>query len=282
MTLNEAHNLPDCLASLATFDEVVVVDSGSTDRTVEIAEEWGARVVPFSWNGRYPQKKEWSLRNAGARNDWVLFVDADERVPPALVEEIGAFLNGEPRHSAMAVRYNYVFLSKTLRFGYRPEKIILVRRSRCRFPYIDPTHVPHMWEVEGHYQPEVDGTVDRFRSRMLHDDADDLYSYFARHNRYSDWEAVIDPEAFVTEASSTAFRLLAKRAWYRMPLRGTAAFIHSYFIRLGFLDGRPGLHYALARAFYYWQVGVKRRSSKQARTMRTTSRSGRHQARYRR
>ena len=83
-TLNERRNLAECLDSVAWADEVVVVDSGSTDGTPEIARQAGARLVEFKWNGRFPKKKNWALENVNWISEWVLILDADERITPEL------------------------------------------------------------------------------------------------------------------------------------------------------------------------------------------------------
>ena len=87
---NDAENLRECLRSVAFGDEIVVVDSGSRDQTAEVAESAGARLVQFAWNGKYPRKKNWALENVPWRHEWVLIIDADERITPALEAEIAA------------------------------------------------------------------------------------------------------------------------------------------------------------------------------------------------
>lgn len=257
MTKDEAENLGKCLASLSEFSEVFVVDSSSTDGTVEIARACGAEVIDFEWNGRYPKKKQWALDNLPLNHEWVLYVDADEQVPPALLAEVRALMISGPSHRGYFIGFDYVFLGRVLRHGHRIYKLILLDRRVVRFPDVDDLEATNMWEVEGHYQPLVDGSLGKLRSRMLHNDHDSFFDWIDRHNRYSDWEAVVQQHAMPYSESQMRWRQLAKGALARMPMRGMAAFLQSYIARLGFLDGRPGLHFGLARGFYYWQIGVK-------------------------
>ena len=259
MTKDEERNIAKCLASLAAFDEVFVVDSNSTDRTCAMATDRGAKIVPFSWNGKYPKKKQWCLENLPFSHDWVLYVDADEEVLPSLAEEIRRVMADRGGHAGFFVGYDYVFLGRVLRHGHRVYKLVLFDRHRGRFVDYDDLDVANMWEVEGHYQPLIDGATDVLRNRMLHADHDTLFHYFDRHNRYSDWEAVLRAKGKLISPhdSQPGLRGLLKRVFNVLPLKGAIAFMDSYIIRLGFLDGRAGFHFALARGFYYWQIGIK-------------------------
>jgi glycosyltransferase involved in cell wall biosynthesis len=263
MTRDEEANIAKCLRSVRGFDEVFVVDSGSRDATCAIAAEMGAHVVPFRWNGRYPKKKQWCLDELPFRHDWVLYVDADEEVTPRLTESIRQALAPAPRHAGYFVGYDYVFLGHVLRHGHRVYKLVLLDRHKARFPERDDLDVANMWEVEGHYQPLVEGTTGVLRPRMRHDDHATLYHYFERHNRYSDWEAALRGRGTLlreAEAQPRGRRAL-KKMFARLPLKGLVAFLHSYVWKAGFLDGRAGFHYAVARAFYYWQIGIKSREA---------------------
>ena len=263
MTKDEEANIAKCLRSVRDFDELFVVDSSSRDRTCAIAAEMGATVVDFRWNGRYPKKKQWCLDELPFRHDWVLYVDADEEVTPELTEEIGRVLAGPPRHAGYFVGYDYVFLGHVLHHGHRVYKLVLLNRHKARFPERDDLDVANMWEVEGHYQPQVEGTTGVLRRRMRHDDHATLYHYFERHNRYSDWEATLRARGTLlreAEAQPTGRRAL-KAIFARMPVKGLVAFLHSFVLKGGFLDGRAGFHYAIARGFYYWQIGIKSREA---------------------
>ncbi|MFC7334162.1 glycosyltransferase family 2 protein [Rhodocista pekingensis] len=260
MVRNERANLPGCLASLEGMAEIVVADSGSDDGSADIARAAGARVVPFVWNGAYPKKKQWCLDLPDLAHDWVLFVDADERLTPALRDELRRLFAAPPAAAAYFLDSRPVVLGRVLRFGARYRKIALMHRRRVRFPPCDDLAVAAMWEVEGHYQPQVEGAVGRLRAPLLHADAKPPFAWVERHNRYSDWEAWLDAgtgRAAILGTEGRARQRL-KRLFAALPGRPLAVFLYEYGVRLGFLDGRAGLHHALGRAFYYWLIAYKR------------------------
>ena len=261
MTKEEERNIAKCLRSLEAFGEVCVVDSASRDRTCAIAASMGARVIPFRWNGEYPKKKQWCLENVGLEHDWVLYVDADEEVPAALEEEIRALMLTGASHAGYFAGYDYVFMDRVLRHGHRVYKLVLFDRRRGRFVRQEDLEVTNAGEVELHYQPHIDGRVGRLRNRMLHNDHETLFHFFERHNRYSDWEAFVRERGTLLAhgGAEVGQRAAVKRLFAALPFKGLVAFLHSFVLRAGFRDGAPGFHYALARAFYYWQIGIKRR-----------------------
>ena len=118
-----------------------------------------------------------------------------------------------------------------------------------------------MWEVEGHYQPEIDGSVGRLETSMVHDDHATLYHYFERHNRYSDWEAALSAHRQGGGESQLAIRGRLKSSFAAFPCALWLSLPTSYLFTGGLIDGRAGFHYAVSRSFYYWQIDLKRRNS---------------------
>lgn len=261
-TKNEAANLAYCLAALKDFDQVIVCDSSSTDATQAIAERFGAEVLPFFWNRQYPKKKEWSMRHPSVRHDWVFMLDADEIVSKELVEEIADLLRSGPKCAAYFIEGRFVFLGRALRFGHRNCKMMLVDRRRTTFPHPDDLDIPGGWEVEGHYQPTIAGKVGRLRHSLLHWDRKPAAAFFGRHDLYADWEARLAQRGTLTRlaAGESLARRLMKSAFRNVPCRWLVAFLHSYVFKLGVLDGAPGFHFAMARAFYYWQIALRGRT----------------------
>jgi glycosyltransferase involved in cell wall biosynthesis len=262
-TKNEEHGIEKCLSALAAFSEIIVVDSNSTDRTSEIARSAGATVVDFTWNGKYPKKKQWQLENVETKHSWVLFIDADEYPTAELIAEMRNRLDelNQIKFAAYDVPLEYVFSGKALKYGHRVVKRCLVQKALCRFPEIDDLEAPGMGELEGHYQPVASGQVGRFSSRLLHDDQDPIRTWFDRHNRYSDWEAYLRTNPKVKSAAAKR-RSLQGRIFDAVPFKPGAFFVFAYIAKAGFLDGRPGFDYAFALSAYYWQIGLKVREAK--------------------
>lgn len=254
LTKNEERHIERAVSSALAFQRVLVVDSGSDDRTVELATKSGAEVIQFSWDGVYPKKKEWAL--AHTDTDWVFYLDADEFFDEAVLGEIAAIVK-DKNISAFEVPLRYFWEGTELKYGHRVSKRIGMRKSQCFWPRPNDLDVKNMWEVEGHYQPQtISGKIVRASSPIGHQDEDGLFDYFARHNRYSDWEAhMLHKGDIVSHASRSKLGRVA----VKLPAKPLVFFLYSYILRLGFLDGRAGLSYAIALSFYYWQIGVKQR-----------------------
>lgn len=258
LTKNEEAGIAITLENLRGFEEVVVVDSASTDKTLEICNQAGVRIVEYKWDGAYPKKKQWSLQNAGVRNDWVLLLDADEYPTESLFEELSTLDATILRSDfgAFDLNLSYHFLGKELRHGHLVTKRSLTHRFRAAYPNVADLEAPGIREVEGHYQPQTSYQVGRLRRRLVHNDKDSIASWFDRHNRYSDWEAylLVNPEA---RESIRNLRSTKGQLFDLVPMKPLVFFLYSYFFRFGFLDGREGFAYSFALAFYYWQIRIK-------------------------
>lgn len=265
-TRNEEANIEKCLHSLDWAEDVWVVDSHSSDRTVELARTRGAHVVSFTWDGRGPRKKNWALAHLPFRHPWLLLLDADEEVTPELREEITRLLERGPNCAGYLIRYHYEFLGRRLRHGDPLWKMALVEHRRARFEQICVPEVDR-YDVELHEWLCVDGPVGRLRAPLLHRDAEDLRHFFDRHNTYSDWEALLrtryahrDRSGEVRPrlwGSPVERRRWLKRLFLAVPGRPLLYFFYSYLLRGGFLDGRAGFHYNALKAFYWYQVRLK-------------------------
>jgi glycosyltransferase involved in cell wall biosynthesis len=266
---NEQANLPACLTSVARADEVFVIDSQSDDRSVEIAESYGAQVVQFHFNGRWPKKKNWSLDNLPFRNEWVLIVDCDERITPELWEEIAQAIQN-PDHNGYYINRRVFFLGKWLRHGgkYPDWNLRLFRHAKGRYENLHTEEIRNTGDNEVHEHVVLNGQVGYLKHDMLHEDFRDLYHWLERHNRYSNWEARVYHnlltgmnEQGTIGASpfgdSVQRKRFLKKIWVRLPFKPLLRFIWCYVIRLGFLDGKPGYIYARLLSQYEYHIQVK-------------------------
>jgi glycosyltransferase involved in cell wall biosynthesis len=238
ITRNEAANLPRTLASVRWAREIVVVDSGSTDATLEIARNAGARVFEEPWKGFAAQKNS---AIAHASGDWILSLDADEEAGPELAGEIQALLAGEPEFIAYRISRLNHFLGQPLRHGgYWPDpKLRLFRRGAARFV-----------ERPVHETMKADGPDGWLRGHLIHRCYSTLNDYIEHMNRYSDLAA----QALVASGHAGPARLgWPWLAWNGL-LNPAATFLYNYIFRLGFLDGRAGLLQHVNHSVYiHWK-----------------------------
>ena len=266
---NEETNLPACLESLNRADEVFVVDSQSSDRSVEIAKNYDANVVQFHFNGRWPKKKNWSLDNLPFRNEWVLIVDCDERITPELWDEIALAIQTSD-YEGYYLNRKVFFLGKWIRYGgkYPDWNLRLFKHKKGRYENLNTEEIRNTGDNEVHEHVILDGKVSYLKNDMLHIDFRDLYHWLERHNRYSNWEARVYLNLLNGKDDSGTIganlfgdavqrKRFLKTLWVRLPFKPTLRFILFYFIRLGFLDGKAGYIYGRLLSQYEYQIGVK-------------------------
>ncbi len=267
--LNEQLNLPACLESVARADEIFVVDSQSSDRSVEISQEYGANVVQFHFNGRWPKKKNWSLENLPFRNEWVLIVDCDERITPELWDEIEEAIKDNNYHGYYLNRKVF-FLGKWIRYGGKyPDWNLRLFRHQCgRYENLSTEDIPNTGDNEVHEHVLLKGNVGYLKEDMLHIDFRDIYHWLQRHNRYSNWEARVYYNLLTGKEDSGTIQAnlfgdavqrkrFLKKIWVKLPFKPLLRFVLFYFIRLGFLDGKAGYIYGRLLSQYEYQIGVK-------------------------
>lgn len=256
-TLNEERNIADCLDSLAWADETIVFDSHSTDRTIEIAEARGARIVTRVFDN-FSTHKNWALDNIDLAHPWVLLIDADERATPELAAEIAATIAGaDARNGYLVARQNWVW-GKPMRCMYPDYNLRLLRRGKGR--YEDRIVHEHM---------VIEGPAGYLRNHLVHRDAKGIERYIDRHNVYSSFEAVEawrllhghDGDAIGNgnpfRRGPEGRRALKRFAYRYVPVRPLVHFLWLYIGKRGFLDGRLGWRYCVLRMLYEYQVSLK-------------------------
>ena len=258
LTLNEESNLRDCLASLAWSDDIVVLDSFSTDETCAIAEAAGARVIQRKFDN-WSAHQNWAVSNISFINPWVLYMDADERCTPELREEVIAAVKTDVAQAAFRIRRKDYFMGRWLKHAqlYPTWLVRLFRPEKIRYErLVNPVAT-------------VDGSIGELSAHIDHYPfSHGVAHWIARHNKYSDMEAV---EA-VKAREQIAFKLsdlvagdpnvrrrAFKEIFFRLPARPAVKFLYYYLWRRGFLDGRPGFTYATLQAFYEYMIECKRR-----------------------
>lgn len=252
---NEERNLPECLESVKDLAHVVIVDSGSTDTTCNIAAQYGREVVQFKWDGRFPKKRNWMLRNYNFKTPWVMFLDADERPPANFWDELARVLP-KTKHSLFNIFLHNWFMGRILHHGDTPRKTAILKLGCAEYEMIDE----HGWskldmEIHEHIICP-NGTIGWIKTPIEHHDKRPLREYYAKHNEYSDWESsrflALGPDQFgLTLRQKVKYRMM-RSAWLPWMY-----FLYTYVFRLGFLDGKPGYYFATNKFNQFNQLQAK-------------------------
>jgi glycosyltransferase involved in cell wall biosynthesis len=256
LTSNEAINIADCISSLAWRADVHVLDSDSSDETRQIASMAGAKVHVRRFTN-YADQRNFGLALPFA-NEWIVVLDADERMTPELAFEVEERIRGARPDDAMyLVRRKDIFMGRWLRraSGYPTWFARVFRRGRVLVAR----------DVNEEYR--ADGRVTRLDGHILHIPFNNgIEWWFERHNRYSTLEAklLLDERASrpihlreIFNIDPTRQRAVLKQFAYRLPTRPMLVFFYLYVVRLGFLDGRAGLQFALMRFAYEIMIDAK-------------------------
>lgn len=264
LTLNEENNLPGCLETVKWSDDIHVLDSYSSDRTKEIAREYGAKVWLRKFDS-FSQHQNWALQNIPFRHPWVFYFDADERVTPKLAEAMQRAVANPEGNVAFRVQRRDFFLNTWLKHVqmtafydrlFRPEKMHYERLGHCISKPDGPVST-------------IDGYLDHYPfSKGLTD-------WLARHNFYSTQEAQqimknrkdgkkASLGDLFRERDARERRRILKEFYYRMPLRPLVKFFVMYVLKFGFLDGPAGFVYSGLMGFYEWMIVLKTSELEQA------------------
>jgi glycosyltransferase involved in cell wall biosynthesis len=254
LTFNEELNLPYSLESVIELaDQVFVVDSFSTDKTLEIAREYGVQVFQNHWLD-WATQRNWALDNLPINNDWVLFLDADERISPELSKEIRDTIEKiDEEISGFYINRRFIFLGRELRHGgFNPNWILrLVRAKKTR---ILPAGDSEYFQVQGE--------VKKLKSYMFHEDKKDISFFINKHNKISLLAANKLFNAEILSMQKKRIKTVFEgkcRVWLKenilnkLPLflRPFILFIYRYFFNFGFLDGKEGLIFYFLHDFWY-------------------------------
>jgi glycosyltransferase involved in cell wall biosynthesis len=271
---NEAKNLPRCLEALKDAGEVFVIDSQSTDDTVEVARSHGAQVVQFHYQGGWPKKRQWAMDTLPIAYDWILLLDADEALTFELEEEIRSATQA-PTGETSTIRSSttngyYIllrtwFLGRALRHGdVGLWKLALFRKGKGRFECRLKDQDASMADMEVHEHVVVEGATTRLRNPLIHHNVESLSRYIQKHDEYSNWESRVllqrgddvelPPSLWGTQAQR---RRWLKRKLFSVPGSPILLFLYRYILRFGFLDGVPGLIYCGFQAVQMFHTKAK-------------------------
>lgn len=227
-TYNEALYLKDALYSVKFADEIIVIDSLSTDNTVEIAEAFGCKVLSRKFDN-FSNQKNHALQYA--TGDWVLFVDGDERIPYALKQEILEAMDSG-KHSGYKLNFPHFYMNRFL-YHHSDDVTRLVVKAKCHF------------EGSVHEKLIVDGSIGKLKNPVLHYTYKGLMHYISKKDSYAWFQA----EQLLKKGKKATYFHLAFKPFYR--------FFSSYILRRGFLDGIPGLTVATINAYGVFSRYVK-------------------------
>ena len=266
---NEAHNLPRCLESLRGVGEVYVIDSQSTDATIEIAQSYGAHVVQFHYQGGWPKKRQWAMDSLPLTYDWVFLLDADEALTPQLTDEIRNAIKS-PEFDGYCVALRMFFLGRELRHsGANFYKLSLFRRGKGRFECRLKDQDQSMADMEVHEHIVIadaaPGRVGRLKHSLLHHNVESLSRYIRKHDEYSNWEARVWLEGEANSkdlppslwGSQAQRRRWLRKKFFSLPGSPVLFFLYKYVFSLGFLDGIPGLIYCGLQGVQFFHIKAK-------------------------
>ena len=255
---NEEVNLAGCLKAIGTdfAVKVLIIDSGSTDGTKAIAEDHGVEVIDFKWDGQFPKKRNWYLRNHPPQTKWVLFLDADEYLTTDFKNELkDVLLRDEKEVDGYWLNYTIYFMGEILKGGYPLNKLALFRVGAGEYERIDEERWSNL-DMEIHEHPLLKGKTNKIRSKIDHQDFRGITHYVNKHNEYAAWEAARFLKTMDDPAIKKLFTLKQKLKYRLMKsvLVGPVYFLGSFVLLGGFRDGKRGLAFSMLKMAYFNQI----------------------------
>ncbi len=269
-TLNEEIHLESCLKSLEWCDDVIVIDSFSQDNTEKIAKQSGARFFQHAFVG-FGSQRQWAIQNTSPKHEWILILDADERVSEALAQEVATVTAiSTPDVAAYRLRRRFHLWGRWLKYSslYPVWVVRLIHKDRV--VYFD----------RGHAESQtVNGKTLSLENDLIDENLKGIEEWFQRQKRYAEKEAIYEIEDELNGSgkisdifSQDPMRRQAgmKRLIRQFPFRPHFYFIYSYFFRLGFLDGKEGFLFCRMKSAYHGMIVSKKRELKSKQTSRVS------------
>jgi glycosyltransferase involved in cell wall biosynthesis len=263
-TLNEESNLSNCLKPILNWvEKIIIVDSNSTDGTLEIAKDSGVEILNFSYKGGWPKKRQYVLDTYNFKTDWILLLDADEILTEKVKESICNAINSD-QFDGYYLWFKMYFLNKFLRFsdpGMR--KLSLFRAGFGAYEMRYENQNSSMGDMEVHEHVIVKGRTGEIKEPIQHFNYNSLSRFIIKHDQYSNYECKVHIHGSEGELNSRFFGSFEQRRRYikgkliRNPLAPIFYFLYMFIFRFGFIDGRQGFYYILYQSMYLYFVNSK-------------------------
>ena len=262
---NEEKNIQACLDSVAWADQVYVLDSQSTDRTQEMVEAADREIVQFYYDGGWPKKRNWGLQSLPIRNEWVLLLDADERVTPELRHDIEWAVK-QKEYNGFYLKWKFMFLGRWMKHSWSHGWMLrLIKHGKGEYEDLGMRREGG-WDAEVHENVVVDGACGRLNGLLDHDSQEDLSFWIKKQNEFSDWNAKrrlvqlkegTPPITYLFSGDPGKVRRFLKSLFIRLPFKPGLMFVYLYWFKQGFRDGKAGYYFCKLRAMHELNINAK-------------------------
>jgi glycosyltransferase involved in cell wall biosynthesis len=264
-TKNEEKNLTECLESVFWATQVLVIDSGSTDKTQQIAEDHGAEFHVFQYDGKWPKKRNWALKAGIVTQPWVLILDADERVSDELKSEMAKAISRRDI-DGYYLKWKFIFLGRWMKHSWSHGWMLrLFRFGKGEYENLRMTNEGG-WDAEVHENVVVDGSCAKLAPLLDHDSNSSLSYWIKKQNEFSTWNAQrrrrqlsqpVPSLGHLISGDPIKMRKWMKSVFIRLPGKPFLMFLWLYVIKGGFLDGRAGFYFCCLRASHELNICAK-------------------------